>query len=106
MASKHVHEITDSNFATEVLASHDTVLLDFTAAWCPPCKQFAPIIDSLADETVGTLKVGTVDIDSASEIAARFAVRAAPTVIVFRDGREIARHVGATSKTRLLALVR
>lgn len=104
--SKHVHEINDLNFDREVLTSSVPVLLDFTAQWCPPCKSFSPVVDAFAEETIGAVKVGKVDIDGAPAISARFGVRAAPTVIVFKDGREVARHVGATSKSRLLSLLR
>jgi len=105
MAQPNVHLFHDKNFATEVLGSKEPVLVDFTAEWCPPCKRFSPVVDELARDTEGRLKVGKLDIDSAPETAARFAIRGAPTVILFRDGREVARHVGATNKQRLLALV-
>lgn len=105
MANKHVRTINDDNFATEVLGRTGPVLIDFTAEWCPPCKRFSPIVDEFAAETEGTVTVGKLDIDSAPQTAARFNIRGAPTVIVFRDGREVARHVGATNKQRLRALV-
>jgi thioredoxin 1 len=105
MANPHVHLITDDNFATEVLGSSEPVLLDFTAEWCGPCKRLAPIVDEIARDTVGSLKVGKIDIDASPAVSARFGIRGAPTVIVFKDGREVARQVGVTSKQRLLALV-
>lgn len=105
MANKHVHSINDDNFAAEVLARSGPVLIDFTAEWCGPCKRFSPIVEDFASETAGAVTVGELDIDSSPATAARFNIRGAPTVIVFRDGREVARHVGATSKQRLRALV-
>jgi thioredoxin 1 len=100
-----VHLINDGNFAKEVLAASESVLLDFTAEWCGPCKRLAPIVEEIARETAGTLKVGKIDIDASPEVSARFGIRGAPTVIVFQNGREVARQVGVTSKQRLLALV-
>jgi thioredoxin 1 len=105
MANPNVHLIHDDNFATEVLASSEPVLLDFTAEWCGPCKRFAPIVDEFARETVGRVRVGKIDIDDSPATASRFGIRGAPTVIVFKDGREVARHTGVTSKQRLHALV-
>jgi thioredoxin 1 len=103
--SLHVLEIDDSNFEREVLGSELPFLLDFTATWCAPCRVLAPIVDALADEHVGTFKVGTLDIDRAPGVAARFGVRGAPTLIVFKDGREAARRLGTANKATLLKLV-
>ncbi len=101
---KNVLSVDHHNFETEVLGSRETFLLDFTATWCGPCKHLNPILETLADEQVGALRVGKIDIDASPEIANRFGIRGAPTLLVFRDGREVARHVGVTSKQRLLAL--
>jgi thioredoxin 1 len=101
----HVHEITDANFEREVTASALPVLLDFTATWCPPCRHFGPVVDAFAAETVGRVKVGKVDIDSAPGLSNRFQVRAAPTTIVLLGGREVARYVGATSKSKLHTMI-
>jgi thioredoxin 1 len=102
--SRNVLSIDHANFESTVLASKEPFLLDFTAEWCGPCKHLAPIIDTIADEELGRLRVGKLDIDASPEIANRFGIRGAPTVIVFKDGKEAARHVGVTSKRRLLAL--
>ena len=104
-ASLHVLEIDDFNFDREVLGSELPFLLDFTAAWCAPCRALAPILDALADENVGAFKVGKLDIDNAPGVAARFGVRGAPTLIVFQNGRETARRLGSTNKLNLLKLV-
>jgi thioredoxin 1 len=104
MAEKNLLSIDDDTFEREVLASKQPFLLDFTAAWCGPCKALAPIVESLAEETAGRLKVGTIDIDEAPEIAQRFRIRSLPTVLVFRDGKEAARHVGVTTSSRLREL--
>ena len=103
---KNVLSVDDSNFESEVLASKEPVLLDFTATWCGPCKMLAPIVEKIADENVGTVKVAKIDIDASPAVSARYGIRGAPTVMVFKDGKETARHLGVTSKERLLALLR
>jgi thioredoxin 1 len=102
---KNVLEINDLNFETEVLGSKVPFLLDFSAVWCGPCKMLAPIVGKIADEQLGRARVGKIDIDDSPDTAVRYGVRGAPTVIVFKDGKEIARHVGVTSEERLLALL-
>jgi len=104
-ASLNVLEIDDFNFEREVLGSELPFLLDFTAAWCAPCRVLAPILEALAGENLGAFKVGKLDIDEAPAVAARFGVRGAPTLIVFQNGRETARRIGSTNKLNLLKLV-
>ena len=102
---KNVLPIDDSNFESTVLASDQPFLLELTAPWCGPCKALAPVVEALADEQVGVVKVGALDIDSAPATAARLGVRGAPTILVFKGGREVARQVGVVSRARLLALL-
>ena len=92
--SKHVLTADDLSFASEVLDAEGPVLVDFTARWCPPCKALEPVLDGIADENVGRIKVVAVDIDDAPITANRYGVRGAPTVIAFRDGERRAQHVG------------
>lgn len=106
MASENVHVFNDLNFEQEVLKSEKPVLVDFTATWCGPCKQLAPIIDQVADELGDDGIVGKLDIDEAPLTAGKFGVRGVPTVMVFRNGERAEQHVGLTTKAKLLALVR
>ena len=80
-------------------------MLEFTAAWCGPCRALAPILERLAAENAATVRVRAVDGDAEPALATRFGVRALPTVIAFKDGKEVARHVGVATKEELLGLV-
>jgi thioredoxin 1 len=103
MAGANVHEFTDSNFSSEVLESTEPVLVDFWAPWCGPCRQIAPMIDQLATENVGSIKVGKVNIDESPTVSQEFGVEAIPTLLVFKGGQVVNRLVGAQPKTRLQA---
>ena len=94
MASELVHEFTTDNFDQEVLQATEPVLVDFWAEWCGPCKLLAPIIDKIAKDYSGKVKVGKVDLDSSREIASRYRIEAIPTVILFRDGQVSQKLVG------------
>jgi thioredoxin 1 len=97
--------IDQESFAAEVLGSREPFLLVFGAQWCAPCKALAPVVAEIAAEQAGRLRVGKLDTDDAPEIAARFGVRGVPTLILFRDGRELSRHLGAGNKRALLAFL-
>jgi thioredoxin 1 len=100
-----IEEITDQNFEAEVLHSKQPYLLDFSAVWCPPCKALNPIIESLAEQYKGQLRVGKIDLDTSPAVAARLNVRGAPTLILFRNGRESARKLGLTTRLTLEKLI-
>jgi thioredoxin 1 len=105
MAGKNVHAFNQQNFESEVLKSDVPVLVDFTATWCGPCKALAPIVEKLADDFHGKVKVGKLDIDDSPEITAKYGVRSVPTVIVFKGGQKSGQHVGLTTRDKLLALL-
>jgi len=105
MASDKVLEFNDLNFEKEVLSSDLPVLVDFTATWCGPCKALAPIVDQLADDLDGKVKVGKLDVDAAPITAGKYGVRGVPTIMVFKNGQRAAQHVGLTTKQKLLELV-
>lgn len=105
MAGQHVLEINDLNFETEVLQSKEPFLLDFSAVWCGPCKMLSPIVEKIADENQGKIRVGKVDIDDSPGVAAKFGIRGVPTIVIFKGGKEAGRHVGVTNKETLLKLV-
>jgi thioredoxin 1 len=103
--SKNVIALSDTNFDEEVIKSQAPVLVDFTATWCGPCKQLAPIVDKIADENVGKYKVAKVDIDDCPGVAQRFRIKGVPTVMVFKGGEVKGQHVGVTNKETLIKLL-
>ncbi|MCB9597192.1 MAG: thioredoxin [Sandaracinaceae bacterium] len=101
MAGKNVIAVNDLNFDTEVVNSDQPVLVDFTATWCGPCRQIAPLVDQLADEYEGRAKVAKLDIDESPETARRFQIRGVPTILVFKGGEVVDQQVGLAPKTVL-----
>lgn len=95
--------VTDTNFSGEVEAAQLPVLLDLWADWCGPCHMIAPVIEQLAAELSGRVKVGKLNVDQNPQTAARFGVRSIPTLLVLKDGREVDRLVGALPKQEILA---
>jgi thioredoxin 1 len=105
MASENVMAFTDANFDREVLQSEIPVLVDFWATWCAPCKAIAPLVDAVADEYVGKVKVGKVNVDENQAIPAKFSVRGIPTLILFKGGVVVEQIVGAVPKSQLDAMI-
>jgi thioredoxin 1 len=93
---------TDANFQTEVLDSDIPVVVDVFATWCGPCKMIAPIIEELANDYAGRIKVGKLDADTEQKTAAEFQVRGLPTVLIFKDGKVADSVVGAAAKAQYI----
>ena len=97
-------KITKDNFQTEVLEAKGTVLVDFWASWCGPCKMIGPIIDQIADERTD-IKVGKINVDDEQELAVQFKVMSIPTLLVFKDGKVVNQSMGAKPKAAILAML-
>lgn len=95
-------EVNDGNFEKEVLDSSTPALVDFWAAWCGPCRMVAPELEKLAEEESDRLKVAKLNVDDNRGIAARYGISSIPTMILFKDGKEQKRLIGARSKARIL----
>jgi thioredoxin 1 len=89
---------TEQNFSQEVLESNQPVVVDFWAPWCPPCKMVGPVIEELAKEFAGKVKIGKVDVDENPQIAGRYNVMSLPSIIFFENGQPMRTMVGAQSK--------
>lgn len=104
MSDKIVH-LTDDSFEEEVLKSAEPVLVDYWAEWCGPCKMIAPVLDEIADEFAGKIKVAKLNIDDNPGTPPRYGVRGIPTLMLFKDGEVEATKVGAVSKSQLTAFI-
>jgi thioredoxin 1 len=106
MASDKVLELTDDSFDSDVLQSAVPVLVDFWASWCAPCKAIAPVVDGLADEYDGQVKVAKLNVDENPATPGQFGVRGIPTLILFKDGKVVDQVVGAVPKNQLEGLIK
>jgi thioredoxin 1 len=105
MASQNIVQFTDTNFESEVLGSQTPVLVDFWAEWCGPCRMLAPVVDELAEEYKGRVKVGKLDTDNNRNTAMRFSINAIPTVLVFKGGQVVQRLQGLRGKRDFKAAI-
>ena len=106
MASDKVLEFSDGKFDSEVLQASEPVLVDFWATWCAPCKALTPVIDEVAAEFDGKVKVGKVNVDDNPETPGKYGVRGIPTLILFKDGKVIDQLVGAVPKSQIQDLIK
>ena len=105
MAASDIRHITDDTFDPEVLKSETPVLVDYWAEWCGPCKSIAPILDEVAREYEGRLKVAKINVDQNQLTPAKFGIRGIPTLMLFKNGNVEATKVGAVSKSQLTAFL-
>jgi thioredoxin 1 len=93
---------TDDNFEQEVLKSNETVLIDFWAVWCGPCRIIAPIVEEIASEYEGKVKVGKLDVDENQQTSIKYGVRSIPTLLIFKDGKLKDTIIGAVPKSQII----
>lgn len=106
MASEKIVNVTDTTFDAEVLKSDKPTLIDFWASWCAPCKAIAPIIDDLAAEYEGKIKITKMNVDENPATPSKFGVRGIPTLILFKDGKVLDQKVGAVPKGQLADMLK
>jgi len=104
--SEHIVHVSDASFDADVLNADLPVLVDFWAEWCGPCKMIAPVLDEIATEYAGKLKVCKVDVDANPDIPPKFGIRGIPTLILFKGGSAEATKVGALSKSQLVDFIK
>jgi len=102
---ENVHKFTDQNFDSDVSQSNIPVLIDFWATWCGPCKAIAPVIDEIAGEYNGKVKVGKVDVDQNQNTAMKYGVRSIPTLLIIKDGKVVNQIVGAVPKENITTML-
>ena len=105
MASELIKHVTDASFEADVLQPGTTVLVDFWAEWCGPCKMIAPILDDVAQAYEGKITIAKMNVDENREIPAKFGIRGIPTLMVFKNGELVATKVGAMAKPQLPAFI-
>ena len=105
MSTENIHEADGDSFKQEVLEADGSVLVDFWAPWCGPCQMLAPVLEELAEENQGSVKVVKVNVDEAQEVAADYQIQAIPTVVLFRNGQEASRQTGVAGKDDLQKMI-
>lgn len=103
--SEYIVEVSDDSFATDVLQASIPVLVDFWAEWCGPCKMIAPVLEDVAKDYVGKIKITKLNVDHNNQTPAIYDVRGIPTLIIFKNGQTVATKVGAMTKSQLVSFI-
>ena len=105
MSNDNVTQVSDASFDGDILKSAVPVLVDFWAPWCGPCRSVAPIVDALANEYAGKIKVAKINVDESTEVATRYQITSIPTFLLFKDGQVADRAMGALPKSEFVKLI-
>jgi len=103
--SKNILTLTNGNFEAEVKKAGAPILVDFWAEWCGPCRMVAPVLEKLADELDGKVRVGKVNVDDESGLAGRYGIQSIPTLLLFKDGKVVDQYIGATTRDVLVKML-
>ena len=103
--SKNILTLTNGNFESEVKKSGTPILVDFWAEWCGPCRMVAPVLEKLADELDGKVRVGKVNVDDESGLAGRYGIQSIPTLLLFKDGKVVDQYIGAATRDALVKML-
>ncbi|MBA3321551.1 MAG: thioredoxin [Pyrinomonadaceae bacterium] len=103
--SEHVTDVSDNSFEQDVLQSDSPVLVDFWAAWCAPCRMLAPTVEAVAEKYTGNARVVKLNVDENPSVSQRYGIKGIPTLILFKNGKEEERVVGATSKEAISRMI-
>src|SRR2546422_4768765 len=103
--SDNVKEVDDTSFENDVLKSDQPVLVDFWAQWCAPCRMLAPTVEAVAEKYAGSATVVKLNVDDNAEVSQRYGIKGIPTLILFKNGKEVERVVGATSKEAIARMI-
>src|SRR5882762_1616548 len=103
--SQNVVTLTNANFESEVKKAGTPILVDFWAEWCGPCRMVAPVLEQIADELVGKVRIGKVNVDEENGLAGRYGIQSIPTLLLFKDGRVVDQFIGATSRDVLVKML-
>jgi thioredoxin 1 len=104
--SENILQISDASFNDEVLKSSIPVVVDFWAEWCGPCRMIAPLLEEIAQEYSGRIKIVKINVDENSEVPNNFGIRGIPTLILFQGGKAVATKIGAASKAQLIGFIK
>ena len=103
--SENVVTLTNANFESEVKKAGTPILVDFWAEWCGPCRMVAPVLEQIADELVGKVRIGKVNVDEENGLAGRYGIQSIPTLLLFKDGKVVDQFIGATSRDVLVKML-
>ena len=103
--SEKIVTLTNGNFESEVKNAGTPILVDFWAEWCGPCRMVAPVLEQIADEMHGKVRIGKVNVDEESSLAGRYGIQSIPTLLLFKDGRVVDQYIGATSRDVLVKML-
>ena len=103
--SKNILTLNKGNFETEIKNPGTPILVDFWAEWCGPCRMVAPVLEKLADELNGKIRIGKVNVDDESSLAGRYGIQSIPTLLLFKDGKVVDQYIGATTRDVLVKML-